>query len=256
MNKKILGVIPARYQSTRLPGKPLVDIGGKPMVQWVYEAASQALSHVVVATDDARIAETVRGFGGQVVLTAADHVNGTSRCLEAWATACELHNTTYDLIVNIQGDEPLLQPQTLAALVACFDDPSTEFATLVTPVQHAAELQNNSEVFVTFSQDFYALYFSRSVIPFLRDVPREDWLAKEPFYKHLGLYAYTPATLEKFSASPVGRLERMESLEQLRWLENGGKIRVAITPYSSIPVDTPADLEQVRKLVQSKLAQS
>lgn len=249
MNRTILGVIPARFQSTRLPGKPLANIGGKPMVQWVYEAAAQALPHVVVATDDQRIATAVRSFGGEVVLTAADHVNGTSRCLEAWEQACKAHQTAYDLIVNIQGDEPLLQPQTLAELVACFNHPETAFATLVTPAKHAAELHNNSEVFVTFNEENNAMYFSRSVIPFLRDVAPEDWLQHHVFYKHLGLYAYTPETLRKFSTLPVGRLERMESLEQLRWLENGGQIRVAITPHSSIPVDTPADLEKVRQIV-------
>lgn len=252
--KKILGVIPARYQSTRLPGKPLADIGGKPMIQWVYEAAKKALPQVVVATDDARIQRAVENFGGQVVMTAADHFNGTSRCLEAWELACAAHQTAYDLIVNIQGDEPLLQPQVLAALVACFDVPQTEFATLVTPVLHDSELQNNSEVFVTFNQKMEALYFSRSVIPYLRDVPKDQWLKNHVFYKHLGLYAYTPETLQAFSTQSVGRLERMESLEQLRWLEHGGKIRVAITEHSSVPVDTPADLDLVRAMVQAKEA--
>ena len=250
--RKILGVIPARYQSTRLPGKPLADIGGKPMIQWVYEAAKKALPQVVVATDDARIQRVVENFGGQVVMTAADHVNGTSRCLEAWSLACAAHQTDYDLIVNIQGDEPLLQPQVLAELVACFDAPQTDFATLVTPVLHASEMENNSEVFVTFNQKMEALYFSRSVIPFLRDVPKDQWLKNHVFYKHLGLYAYTPETLRSFSTQPVGRLEKMESLEQLRWLEHGGKIRVAITTHSSIPVDTPADLTAVREIVAAR----
>jgi 3-deoxy-manno-octulosonate cytidylyltransferase (CMP-KDO synthetase) len=249
MSHTILGVIPARYASTRLPGKPLVDICGKPMIQHVYEAARRALPHVVVATDDQRVAEVVESFDGRVVMTGAHHVNGTSRCLEAWERTCATDGIDYDLVVNIQGDEPMLKPEVLTDLVACFDIPDTRFATLATPVREVHELENNSEVFVTFDQHQNALYFSRSVIPFLRDTPREDWLTQGKHFKHLGLYAYTPEALRQFSDLPPGRLEQLEFLEQLRWLEAGQALRVGITSYSSLPVDTPADLTRVRNLM-------
>jgi 3-deoxy-manno-octulosonate cytidylyltransferase (CMP-KDO synthetase) len=247
---RVLGIIPARYASTRLPGKPLVEISGKPMIQWVYEAAKKALPNVVIATDDSRIADVVLGFGGRAIMTNPEHVNGTSRCLEAFQLVCKQDNTNYDLIINIQGDEPMLHPEVLEALTSCFHDPGVAFATLVTPVLENFELDNQSEVFVTFDDKFDALYFSRSPIPFLRDVPKSAWLSNGKHYKHLGLYGYTPDTLAAFAEMPPGRLEQLEMLEQLRWLENGGKIRVAITPYSSLPVDTPEDLTRVRELMQ------
>ncbi|MCH8555190.1 MAG: 3-deoxy-manno-octulosonate cytidylyltransferase [Schleiferiaceae bacterium] len=246
--KKIVGIIPARFSSSRLPGKPLADIGGKPMIQHVYEAASQALDAVYVATDDQRIAAVVTSFGGRCVMTSPDHINGSSRCLEAWEIITNETKNQFDVIINIQGDEPLLHPATLRELTQCFTDPTVAFATLATPALHEDELQNNSEVFVVLDAAQNAMYFSRAVIPYLRDVPREQWLAKHTFYKHLGIYGYTPKALREFSNLKPGKLELLESLEQLRWIENGNALRVGITQHSSIPVDTPADLDKVRTL--------
>jgi 3-deoxy-manno-octulosonate cytidylyltransferase (CMP-KDO synthetase) len=243
-----LGIIPARYASTRLPGKPLVDICGKPMLQWVYEAATKAINTVYVATDDSRIVEAVNAFGGKVVLTRPDHTNGTTRCLEAWEKIKEIEGDRFQAAINIQGDEPLLNPISLHELQNCFADGQTEFATLVLPVVNEADLLNESEVFVTFTKNHEALYFSRSVIPAMRGLQKEQWFEFGTFHKHLGLYAYTYAALQRFAALPISILEQYESLEQLRWLENGGKIKVGITQYDSIPVDTPEDLERVRQM--------
>lgn len=245
-----LGIIPARYASTRLPGKPLVDIAGKPMIQWVYEAAKKAIETVYIATDDERIAEATKAFGGKVVLTRADHANGTSRCLEAWEKIKEIEGDRFDAAINIQGDEPLLNPISLEELKNCFADGQTEFATLVLPVVNEADLLNESEVFVTFTKYFEALYFSRSVIPAMRGLRKEQWFEFGSFHKHLGLYAYTFEALQRFAAMPVSQLEQYESLEQLRWLENGGKIKIGITQHDSIPVDTEEDLERVRALMK------
>ena len=245
----LLGIIPARYASTRLPGKPLADILGKPMIQWVYEKASQALEHVVVATDDQRVLDAVRSFGGRVVMTD-DHPNGTSRCLEALNRYEAETGLSFDGVINIQGDEPMLEPSQLTELAHAMAD--APFATLVMPVVNPEDLLNESEVFVVFDAHHRALYFSRAVIPTLRGVPREKWFGTIPFYKHIGLYGYSRAALEKFITLPASVLETSESLEQNRWLEAGEVIRVGITHHDSIPVDTPADLEKVVKLLQNK----
>ena len=244
-----LGIIPARYASTRLPGKPLVDIGGKPMLQWVYEAATKAMDTVYVATDDARIVDAVTAFGGKVVLTREDHPNGTSRCLEAWNKIKEIEGDRFDAAINIQGDEPLLDPTSLFELKQCFEDPQTEFATLVIQATKAEDLLRESDVFVTLSAQMEALYFSRAVIPTVRGVAREHWIDHGSFYKHIGLYGYTYAALQRFANLPAGKLEQLEMLEQLRWLEHGGRIKVGITQHNSISVDTPEDLERVRGLI-------
>ncbi|NLR89982.1 MULTISPECIES: 3-deoxy-manno-octulosonate cytidylyltransferase [Flammeovirga] len=247
--RKFLGLIPARYGSSRLEGKPLADICGKPMIQHVYERAKAALDDVYIATDDKRIVEAVESFGGKVIMTSADHENGTTRCLEALELVNKQTDGQFDAVVNIQGDEPLLEPSTLTELVNSFDE-ETNFATLVTPVVHAEDLENESEVFVTFDHNKNALYFSRAVIPTVRGKKRKDWMQYTTFYKHLGLYAYTNDALKKFSSLAPTTLEKLESLEQLRWIEHGYQIKVGITEHDSIPVDTKEDLERVRNIMQ------
>ena len=242
----VLGIIPARYLSTRLEGKPLADICGKPMIQRVYEQAKIALGNVFVATDDQRIVDAVKAFGGQVIITAAEHTTGTSRCLEA-------HRNTgleVDVIVNIQGDEPLLEPQQLDEIVNCFDDKTVDFATLIFP--NVEELRNGNGVYVTVDKDLNANWFSRAVIPYIRGIERNKWEKAHQFYKHVGMYAYTPKALEEFSKMEQTTYEKAESLEQLRWLENGNRIRVGITKHQTFAVDTIEDLERVRQLIQQK----
>lgn len=245
----ILGVIPARYGSTRLEGKPLVDICGKPMIQRVYEQAKKVLSHVVVATDDIRIEKAVIAFGGNVVMTNTNHSTGTNRCLEAYETVQKDSEIVFDAVINIQGDEPLLEPEQVRCLVNCFEDPKTELATLVMPVSSEGDLFNESEVFVVFDKNKRALYFSRSVIPHIRDVHKTKWLQHHTFYKHLGMYGFTTASLKEFANLKQTKLELTESLEQNRWLENGGVIKIDITQHDSIPVDTIDDLEKVRRII-------
>jgi len=249
MLMKFLGIIPARYGSTRLEGKPLADINGKPMIQWVYEKTRKALDIVYVATDDQRIFDAVESFGGKVIMTSAEHRTGTNRCLEAYQKICQNHETSFDSIINIQGDEPMLAPEQLQSLMACFDDPATELATLVIPVTDRFDLENNSEVFVTFDKNMKALYFSRAVIPVLHGVPKSSWMDEHTFYKHIGLYGYTAQALEKFALLPQSDLEQAEKLEQNRWLEDGGTIKIGITRHQSIPVDTEEDLDRIRELM-------
>ena len=250
---KFLGIIPARYGSTRLEGKPLVDICGKTMIEWVYNESCKALDTVYVATDDERIAKVVRDFGGKVVLTSSNHENGTTRCLEAWNLINEIENQSFDAALNIQGDEPLLHYGSLEDLKNCFEDGETKFATLVIPVTTEEDLFNDSEVFVTFNNNMDALYFSRSVIPHIRGRHKLHWLEDGKFHKHLGLYAYTYKTLKEFSSMPPSQLENYECLEQLRWLENGGQIKIGITQHESIPVDTLDDLKRVRETMAKRL---
>jgi 3-deoxy-manno-octulosonate cytidylyltransferase (CMP-KDO synthetase) len=252
LSMRFLGIIPARYGSSRLEGKPLADIEGKTMIQRVYEQASQAIDEVYVATDDTRIEEAVLAFGGRVVMTSANHRTGTNRCLEALEKVSELTQKQYDVVINVQGDEPLLVPEQLGELMDCFQDNRTEMATLITPVIRLDDLFNESEVFVVFNTDNFAMYFSREVIPHIHGVHKTKWLEKTQYYKHLGLYGYTCDTLKKFAALPQSHLELTESLEQNRWIENGGNIKLAITHYDSIPVDTIDDLERVRKIVRER----
>ena len=247
-----LGIIPARYGSTRLEGKPLVDICGKPMIQWVYEESVKALDAVYVATDDERIKAVVEGFGGKVVMTSPSHDNGTTRCLEAWEKIQKIEDQKFDAALNIQGDEPLLHHGSLEDLKKCFEGGETSFATLVIPVTNLEDLFNDSEVFVTFNKKMDALYFSRSVIPAVRGRHKIHWLEVTTFHKHLGLYAYTYEALKEFASLPPSRLEQLESLEQNRWLENGESIKVGITEHDSIPVDTLDDLKRVREIMSKK----
>lgn len=243
----VLGIIPARFGSTRLEGKPLVDICGKPMIQRVYEQAKKALDFVLIATDDERIAKAVEGFGGQVVMTSADHTTGTNRCLEAYEIFIKRTDTKFDVVLNIQGDEPLLAPDQIKSLVSCFEDKETQLATLVIPTLKNEDL--NTGVFVVFDKVFNAMYFSRSIIPAVRDEQMNAWSKNHTFYKHVGMYGFTPKSLSEFAGLEQTPLEECEKLEQLRWIENGNKIRVAITKHQSIPVDTAEDVERVRKML-------
>ncbi len=248
----VLGIIPARYGSTRLEGKPLLDICGKPMIQRVYEQAKKSLEYVVVATDDARIEKAVQEFGGNVVMTSSKHTTGTNRCLEAYEIFTSQSDIKFDVIINIQGDEPLLEPEQLHLLISCFDT-TTEMATLVIPVKETENLFEGG-VYVVLDKFKNALYFSRSVIPFIRDVDKTDWQHTHTFYKHVGMYAFIPDALREFAILQQTSLEKAESLEQNRWLENGKKIKVEITHHNTIPVDTLADLENVRAIIRKSIS--
>lgn len=247
-----LGLIPARYGSTRFEGKPLQDICGKTMIQRVYEKAAEALDSVYVATDDKRIADAVDAFGGKFIMTSASHENGTSRCLEAWNKIKDIEGDSFDVAINIQGDEPLLNPESIEHIKTCFDDAFVEFATLVIPAKKKEDVAEGNGVYVTVSAQMNALCFSRAVIPPLRNFPREEWFANHQYYKHLGMYAYTYSALSEFSEMPESALELAEMLEQNRWIENGRQIKLGITPHEVIAVDTPEDLERVRKILSSQ----
>jgi 3-deoxy-manno-octulosonate cytidylyltransferase (CMP-KDO synthetase) len=249
---KFLGIIPARYASTRFPGKPLADIGGKPMIQRVYEQVKTCLDDVWVATDDERIATAVRKFHGKVVMTSEKHRSGTDRCLEA----ARFVGGDFDVIINIQGDEPFIQASQVQALKDCFlNDPTTELATLVKPFSANDDIEkliNPNSPKVVLNMKGEAMYFSRSVIPYFRGVKPEDWLKLNTFYKHIGIYAYRIETLALIATLPQSPLELTESLEQLRWLENGFRIQTAVTDMENLAVDTPEDLEKVRQYLNEK----
>ncbi len=235
----LLGIIPARYASTRFPAKALADIGGKSMIQRVVEQARQAksLTRVVVATDDTRIYDHVVNFGGEVVMTDPHHQSGTDRCQEARQQL----GGDVDYIVNIQGDEPFIQPAQIDRLAAVLDG-QTELATLIKRITDPAVLQNPNSPKVVISVTGEALYFSRQAIPYQRDQPMENWLDHQPYYKHIGLYAYRADVLAQITQLPPSNLERAEALEQLRWLENGFRIQTVETDLETIGIDTPADL--------------
>jgi len=237
--KKIVGVIPARYDSTRFPGKPLVDINGKSMIQRVFEQASKvkALTDVVVATDDKRIFDHVNTFG-QAIMTASNHESGTDRC-------AEISSSEYDIVINIQGDEPFIYPEQIEELIACFDEGTTQIATLVKQFEVEDELFDSNRVKVVLNKNSEAIYFSRNPIPFLRGVDKGNWLAHQPYYKHVGIYGYKTDILKEITKLPVSLLEKSEGLEQLRWIENGFKIKVNTTTYESPCIDTPEDLEKL-----------
>jgi 3-deoxy-manno-octulosonate cytidylyltransferase (CMP-KDO synthetase) len=249
---RIAGIIPARYASTRFPGKPLVMIGGKPMIRRVYEQSCLSLPTVYVATDDQRIYDAVAGFGGKVVMTSSDHRSGTDRCAEAAEKIAGLEGFSPDVIVNIQGDEPYIRPEQIDLLASCFDDRSVEIATLVRRAEPGEDLANPNQPKVVLDLSGNAIYFSRSVIPFLRDAPAAEWSARHNYYKHIGLYAYRTAVLKQLALLPGSPLEKAESLEQNRWLENGFRIRTAVTLWESLGIDTPEDLERVEKIFDQK----
>lgn len=251
-----IGIIPARYASTRFPGKPLALLGDKPIIQHVYEQAKKCLSRVVVATDDERIFRAVQSFGGEVVMTRADHPCGTNRCLEAAEIIGAIGEN--DVIVNVQGDEPFIQPEQIEAVCSCFGDARCQIATLVkpfTPSDGIEALKNPNSPKVVVGEG-KALYFSRSVIPYLRGVEESEWLEEAerrgtPFLKHIGLYAYRSSVLREVVALPVSPLERAESLEQLRWLEAGYTIHVRQTHIQTIGIDTPEDLASAKRVLFS-----
>lgn len=240
---KFIGIIPARYASTRFPAKPLALLGGKPVIQRVYEQVAGILDDAWVATDDERIEQAVKAFGGKAVMTSTAHKSGTDRCYEAYTKVGQ----GFDVVVNIQGDEPFIQRSQLEAVKACFDDASTQIATLVKPfsADDAFEvLENANSPKVVVNKNFQALYFSRSIIPYQRNVGKQDWLKGHTYYKHIGLYAYRAAVLQEITALPQSFLELAESLGQLRWLENGYTIKVGLSDVETIGIDTPQDLER------------
>jgi 3-deoxy-manno-octulosonate cytidylyltransferase (CMP-KDO synthetase) len=237
---KIIGIIPARYASTRFPAKALAMIQGKTMVQRVYEQALQAsaLSKVIVATDHHLIYDHLQSFGGQVVMTSTDHPSGTDRCYEA----LQKTESSFDFVINIQGDEPFIQPQQINILAACLTDSQTQIATLVKKIADSDTLFDPNKPKVVLNANSEAIYFSRQALPYIRGTQTGQWLDKHTFYKHIGMYAYRTDILAQLTRLPVSGLEKAEALEQLRWLENGYRIKVAITPYDSLGIDTPEDL--------------
>lgn len=246
---KILGIIPARYASTRFPAKPLASIGDRSMIQWVFDQASQAtsLTKVLVATDDSRIYDHVVGFGGNACMTSTSHVSGTDRCFEAMTRQQE----KYDYVINVQGDEPFIAPEQINLLASLLDG-QTELATLAKKIVDQESIVNSNVVKVVKSVHGDALYFSRATIPHVRSAPESEWRSKHSFYKHIGMYAYRADILGKITQLPVSALEKAESLEQLRWLENGFRIKVAETERETIGIDTPDDLQKAIAFLQSR----
>lgn len=245
---KFLAIIPSRYASTRFPGKPLALLGGKTVVQRVYERVSKVFTDVCVATDDDRIATAVRDFGGNVVMTSSSHRSGTDRCCEA----ADKLGLQPDVVVNVQGDEPFIETSQLKSVIRCFDDEATDIATLVKPFAATdgwEALSNPNSPKVVVDNDDNAIYFSRSVIPYLRGVPQQEWLQHHTYYKHIGLYAYRMKVLHEICTMPQGQLEIAESLEQLRWLQAGYRIKVGYTQVETVGIDTPEDLRKAENLL-------
>jgi 3-deoxy-manno-octulosonate cytidylyltransferase (CMP-KDO synthetase) len=245
---KIIAIIPARYASTRFPGKPLAILGGKSVVQRVYEQAQQVLDEAVVATDDERIFNAVEAFGGKAVMTSPNHKSGTDRIQEA---AESLH-TDADVIINIQGDEPFIHRSQLETVCSLFDDPQAQIATLGKPFESIEAAENPNSPKIVTDINGYALYFSRSVIPYIRGKNKEEWLSSYPFLKHIGLYAYRREVLAEITKLPQSPLEIAESLEQLRWLQNGYRIKVGVTDIETVGIDTPEDLLRAEEFLKNQ----
>ncbi|MEI6047578.1 MAG: 3-deoxy-manno-octulosonate cytidylyltransferase [Bacteroidota bacterium] len=243
------GIIPARYASSRFPGKPLALIGNKPMIQRVYEQSCKLLDRVYVATDDKRIYNTVINFGGKALMTSPYHQSGTDRCAEAVNKITMESDDPIDIVINIQGDEPFIKPEQIELLMKCFTGESVEIATLVRKVDPGEDIFNPNQPKVIINTEGDAIYFSRAAIPFIRDTEKSDWSLKHVYYKHIGLYAYRTKTLKKLTLLPRSPLEISESLEQNRWIENGFRIRTAVTSWESIGIDTPDDLEKAKLLL-------
>ena len=247
---KFMAIIPARYASTRYPGKPLAILGGKTVIQRVYEQVKSVLNDVYVATDDDRIYNTVTDFGGKAVMTRADHKSGTDRIEEA----AEKIGLDADVIINVQGDEPFIQPSQIKTLMQLFDAPETQIGTLGKPFESIDAVESpNSPKIVTDNRGF-ALYFSRSIIPYIRGKERDSWFGEYPFLKHLGVYAYRREVLAEVTKLPMSSLEKAESLEQLRWLQNGYRIRVGLTDIETVGIDTPEDLTRAEEFLLKHLA--
>jgi len=246
---KFIGIIPARYASTRFPGKPLALLGGKPVIQHVYEKVAAVLEAAYVATDDERIYDVVKSFGGQVVMTRTDHKSGTDRIEEA----IEKIGGEWDVVVNVQGDEPFVAKSQLDTICHCFDDPTTQIATLGKPFESMEAVQNPNSPKIVVDNMGFAMYFSRSVIPYVRGKEKSSWLTHYPFLKHLGIYAYRKDVLHRVTQLPQSSLEIAESLEQLRWLQNGFKIKVGTTDVETVGIDTPQDLERAEEFLKAQL---
>lgn len=246
----IVGIIPARYGSTRFPGKPLALLGNRPVIRHVYEKASQAVRNVFVATDDERILNAVLEFGGRAVMTSTLHRSGTDRCAEAAKTIEQLTGEKTDVVINIQGDEPFIKPEHIKILASCFDDPHANIATLIRKTEPGENIFDENQPKVVIDAHGNALYFSRSVIPFVRDAHPAEWSSRHVYYKHIGIYGYRKEVLLKITTLPASPLELAESLEQNRWLENGYRIRTAVTDWASISIDTPEDLEKAKKFYE------
>jgi len=242
---KFIGIIPARYASSRFPGKPLAMIKGKTMIQRVYEQSEKALPEVYVATDDQRIEQAVKEFNGNVVMTASEHRSGTDRLREAGDKITGSEANKYDVIVNIQGDEPFIQPEQIRELINCFDEKNTDIATLIKPINKNEELFNPNLPKVITDKYNYAIYFSRSTIPYIRNKDTYEWVSHFPFHKHIGIYAYRTHILNEITSIEPSSLEMAESLEQNRWIENGYRIKTAITNHDNYPIDTPEDLNNI-----------
>ena len=251
MTEKFIAIIPARYASTRFPGKPLALLGGKPIIQWVYERVHLVFPEVVVATDDDRIIDRVKQFGGRAIMTSSNHHSGTDRCREAY----EKSGSCSEVIVNVQGDEPFIHPNQLKAVMGCFNSKDCDIATLVKPFKSDDPMEallNPNTPKVVLDNKGYAMYFSRSVIPYLRNIPQDEWLQHHTFYKHIGLYAYRAEALKRITSFAQTPLELCESLEQLRWLENGLKIKTALTDRETVGIDTPTDLKRAEDFLRQQ----
>jgi len=251
-DSKIIGIIPARYASTRFPGKPLVDIAGKSMIQRVYEQASKAksLAKVVIATDDERIAEEVKKFGGDFVFTASTHQSGTDRCAEVIEKL-----PGFDIVINIQGDEPFIEPAQIDLLASCFIEEKVELATLIKSIESQESIYNPNSPKVVIDVNGRAMYFSRSPIPFIRNGEPGVWAQKHQFYKHIGIYGYRTEALIAITKLPPSSLEIAESLEQLRWIEHGFYIQTKVTDLETVAIDTPEDLKKLNKLLKALKAE-
>lgn len=243
---KFIGIIPARYASSRFPGKPLANLGGKTVIERVYDQVAKVLVNIYVATDDNRIYDAVKSFGGNVVMTRSDHKSGTDRIEEAYNKI----GKDFPVVINIQGDEPFIHPEQIESVMRCFDDPNTQIATLGKRFESIEAVENVNSPKIVVDNNGYAMYFSRSVIPFVRGIDKQDWLSHYPFLKHLGLYAYRAEVLKAVTALPQSSLEKAESLEQLRWLQNGYKIKVAETQFETVGIDTPDDLKRAEQLLE------
>lgn len=244
---KFIGIIPARYASSRFPGKPLAMLGGKMVIERVVEQVSSILDNVYVATDDQRIYDAVTGFGGRAIMTRTDHQSGTDRIREAYEKIGE----DFDVIINIQGDEPFIQRSQIKTVMNCFNDENTQIATLGKLFTTMEAVRNPNSPKIVIDNNGYALYFSRSEIPFVRNVDEKEWINKYPFMKHIGLYAYRSNVLKEITELPQSSLELAESLEQLRWLQNGYKIKVGTTDVETVGIDTPDDLKRAEEYLLS-----
>ena len=244
---KALGIIPSRFDSSRFPGKPLIEIAGKSMIRHVYERSSQSrLSRIVVATDDQRIFDHVKNFGGEVIMTSSDHLTGTDRCVEAYS----MLDVEFDAVINIQGDEPVINPSQLDLLAFCFNDDDCEIATLAVKAKNEDILFDDSKIKVVLDEDKKALYFSRFAIPY-QQRPQAEWLENHCYYKHVGIYGFKPSVLKHIGKLPPSSLEKAESLEQLRWMQNGYSIQVRVTEFDSVSVDIPKDVDRVLEIMNN-----